>query len=189
VDKVVAHGHHCACPCCPCLKTWETTVGWPGRPHGGWAGALREDWLIDQNHFGTQTKAFSFASPFKNHWDAMQGKPWVDKVAARGPHCAWLCYPCLKTWETTVGWPRRVHGGPVAGVEVRARWGLCVGKAKIILKLTATHPPPPRLHPLARSLGHAARHAAYNDHLDTRQDGSAGKAGALTACRGEARVQ
>jgi hypothetical protein len=61
----------------------------------------------------------------------MQGKPWVDKVTARGPHCAWLCCPCLKTWETTVGWPGRVHGGPVGGVEVRDRWGLCVGKAKI----------------------------------------------------------
>ena len=114
-------------------------------------GRQGEDWLIDQNHFGTQTKAFSFAPPFKNHWDAYAGEPWVDKVAARGPHCAWLCHPCLKTWETTVGWPGRVHGGPVGGAEVRARWGCVLERQKslgALIKLTATHPhttstPPP----------------------------------------------
>ena len=88
VDKVVAHGHHCACPCCPCLKTWETAVGWPGRLHGGWAGASREDRLIAQNHFGTQTKAFSFAPPFKNHWDAYAGETMGGQSCCpRAPLC------------------------------------------------------------------------------------------------------
>jgi hypothetical protein len=55
----------------------------------------------------------------------------VDKVAARGPHCAWLCCPCLETWETTAGWPGWGHGGSAQGQPERGPGG--VGwKAKMI---------------------------------------------------------
>ena len=117
--------------------------------------------LLPKTTLEHKPRLFSLHRPSKIIGTLMQGKPWVDKVAARGPHCAWLCHPCLKTWENTVGWPGRVHGGPVAGVEVRARLGCVLERQKsmghgALIKLTATHPPPPRLHPLARSLGHVA---------------------------------
>ena len=51
-------------------------------------GRQGEDWLIDQNHFGTQTKAFSFASPFKNHWDAYAGETMGGQSCCpRAPLC------------------------------------------------------------------------------------------------------
>ena len=64
---------------------------------------------------------------------------------------------------------------------MRARWGLCVGKAKIIVcpYQTDCHGCPHQTdsHPSTRNLdstpGMQHRHAAYKDHLDTRQDGSA----------------
>ena len=136
-------------------------------------GRQGEDWLIDQNHFGTQTKAFSFAPPFKNHWDADAGETMGGQSCCpRAPLCM-----AVSPWENTVGWPGRVHGGPVGGVEVRARGGLCVGKAKIIgcPYQTDCHPSTQNLDstpwPVAWVMQH--RHAAYKNHLDTRQDGFA----------------
>ena len=160
MDKVVAHGHHCACPCCPCLKTWETAVGWPGRLHGGWAGASREDRLIAQNHFGTQTKAFSFAPPFKNHWDAyVGGTMGGQSCCPRAPLCMAVS-PMSKNlgnhcWLARTG-PWRSSGrcrgaGPGGGCVSERQKSLGA-----LIKLTATHPPPPRPHPLARRLGFAA---------------------------------
>jgi hypothetical protein len=160
VDKVVAHGHHCACPCCPCLKTWETAVGWPGRLHGGWAGVSREDWLIDQNHFGTQTKAFSFAPPFKNHWDAYAGETMGGQSCCpRAPLCMAvlpmsknLGKPLLAGLDGSMAVQWEVsRSGPGGGCVLERQKSLGA-----LIKLTATHPPEPRLHPLARRLGHAA---------------------------------
>ena len=133
-----------------------------------WATAWRLGGRVkERTGFLTKTtlehkpRRFPLHRPSRIIGTLMQGKPWVDKVAARRAHCAWLCHPCLKTGETTVGWPGRVHGGPVGGVEVRVRWGCVLERQKslgdgALIKLTATHPPPPRLHPLARSLGYVA---------------------------------
>ena len=114
--------------------------------------------LLTKTTLEHKTRRFPLHHPSKIIGTLMQGKPWVDKVAVRGPHCAWLCHPCLKTWgnHCWLAWtgPWRSSGRCRGEGQV----GLCVGKAKIstLIKLTATHPPPPRLHPLARSLGYVA---------------------------------
>jgi hypothetical protein len=156
-------------------------------------GVKERTGLLPKTTLEHKPRRFPLHRPSKILGTLMQGKPWVDKVAARGPHCAWLCYPCLKTWETTVGWPGRVHGGPVAGVEVRARWGLCVGKAKIIgcpyqtdcHPSTRTSTPPPGPQTGSCSIDTPPTRIIWT----LGRMGLQGKAGALTACRGEARVQ
>jgi len=102
--------------------------------------------LLTKTTLEHKPRRFPLHRPSKIIGTLMQGKPWVDKVAARGPHCAWLCYPCLKTWgnHCWLAWtgPWRSSG--------RCRGeGLC-WKGK-----------------------NQHRRATYNDHLDTRQDGFA----------------
>ena len=174
MDKVAARGHHCACPCCPCLKTWETTVGWPGRLHGGWAGASRRGpaycpkplWNTNQG------VCFPLHRPSKIIGTLMQGKPWVDKVAARGPHCAWLCYPCLKTWGNRcwLAWtgPWRSSGRCRGEGQV----GVVCWKGKNHWVSLSNWLPPIHHHPdptpWPADWGLQHRRATYNDHLDTR---------------------
>ncbi len=193
MDKVVAHGHHCACPCCPCLNlgncsrlAWATAWRLGGGVKGGPAYCPKPLW---------NTK-FSFASPFKNHWDAYVGETMGGQSCCpRAPLCM-----AVSPMSTNLGNPGKVPlrgifprkpllAGPDGSMAVQWEVGVCVGKAKTLITLTATHPPPPHSTPWPVAWVMQHRRTTYNDHLDTRQDGSAGKAGALTACRGEARVQ
>jgi hypothetical protein len=57
--------------------------------------------LLPKTTLEHKPRRFPLHRPSRIIGTLMQGKPWVDKVAARGPHCAWLCHPCLDIWAVS----------------------------------------------------------------------------------------
>ena len=156
-------------------------------------GVKERTGLLTKNHFGTQTKAFSFAPPFKNPWDAYARETMGGQSCCpRAPLCM-AVLPMSKNlgnhcWLAGTG-PWRSSGRCRGEGHV----GLSVGKAKIIgcpyqtdcHPSTRTSTPPPGPQTGSCSIDTPPTRIIWT----LGRMGLQGKAGALTACRGEARVQ
>ena len=108
-------------------------------------GVKERTGLLTKNHFGTQTKAFSFASPFKNHWDAYAGETMGGQSCCpRAPLCMAVSpmskNPGKHCWLARTG-PWRSSGR----CRGEGQGGGCVLERQkslgALIKLTATHPP------------------------------------------------